>query len=490
MSHQPPFPRYGLRRRTVRGVVLTGVLLIVIDVVVLAQGLVVIRLLGPSAIGLYGIASAAALSVIAFKRVGIDEAFVAQEVDDEAHEFQLAFTLDFALAIIAALVICALAPVVGALWHDDRLVLLVVSLSYLPVAIALQAPTWIFFRRMDYGRQRGLQALQPAAALLVTVPLALAGIGVWSLVIGQAAGYATAILVGLRLSPYRLKLRFNREVARRYALFSAPILVTTAATVVILQGQTLAFKLHDGLAAVGFITLAMTITRYVDRADQVVTSSIYPAVCAIRGQSRLLEELFVKSNRATLLWVVPFSTGVVLFAPDVQHFILGSRWQPAAVLVQGMAVAAAIGQLGFNWFSFFRAHGDNRPVAIEASIGAAAFVCLAVPGLLINGVYGFLAGRIAGVLIVTAVRRRFIGQLLPGVRYIALVRPVLLPITIASAGTLGVRLLGWGSGRRLGEAVLELATFAVLYAASALCSERRLIIELVGAVRQALQPTH
>lgn len=479
----PTFPRHGLRRRTARGAVLTGVLLIVTDIVVLAQGLVVTRLLGPSAIGLYGIASAAAVAVIALKKVGIDEAFVAQEVDDEAREFQLAFTLDFALAVIAALVICALAPLIGAVWHDDRLVLLVVSLSYLPVAIALQAPTWIFFRRMDYGRQRGLQAVQPAAALVVTVALAVAGAGVWSMVIGQATGYAAAILVGLRLSPYRLKLRFDRRVARRYVLFSAPILVATAATVVILQGQTLVFKLHDGLAAVGFITLAVTLTRYVDRADQVVTSSLYPAICAIRGQSRLLEELFVKSNRATLLWVLPFSTGVVLFAPDVQHFILGSRWQPAVVLVQGMAVATAIGQLGFNWFSFFRAHGDNRPVAIEATIGAAGFLCLAVPGLLVDGVYGFLAGRIGGVIIVAAVRRHFVGRLLPGVRYVALVRPALLPIAIACAGTLGVRLVEWGSGRRLGEAVLELITFAVLYAASVLCSERQLITELVAAVR-------
>src|SRR5205814_432893 len=91
--------------------------------------------------------------------------------------------------------------------------------------------------------------------------------------------------------------------------------------------------------------------------------------------TRSLEELFVKSNRATLLWVLPFSGALVLFAPDIQRLLLGPRWHPAVVLVQGLAVATALAQLGFNWFAFYRAHGHNRPAAIEASLFMVVYVC-------------------------------------------------------------------------------------------------------------------
>ena len=94
---------------------------------------------------------------------------------------------------------------------------------------------------------------------------------------------------------------------------------------VLAQGQILAIKLHDGLAAAGFITLAVTLTRYIDRADQIITATIYPAICAIQNQREALRELYLKSNRATLMWVLPYGAGIVLFAPDLVHFVLGAQ---------------------------------------------------------------------------------------------------------------------------------------------------------------------
>ena len=77
---------------------------------------------------------------------------------------------------------------VAAVYDDDRLLALTAATAYLPLAFALQSPAWVFFRRMDYTRQRLLQAVVPVVAFAVTVPLAAAGVGVWSLVIGPAVG--------------------------------------------------------------------------------------------------------------------------------------------------------------------------------------------------------------------------------------------------------------------------------------------------------------
>ena len=63
------------------------------------------------------------------------------------------------------LIILALSPVIAAVYRDHQLLALMASLAYLPIAFALQAPLWVFFRRMDYRRQRSLQAIQPAGRL-------------------------------------------------------------------------------------------------------------------------------------------------------------------------------------------------------------------------------------------------------------------------------------------------------------------------------------
>jgi O-antigen/teichoic acid export membrane protein len=498
MSDLPPepderlgFPRSELRRRTLRGTVVTGAFLVLIDGLVLLQGLIVTRLLGPSQIGLYGVVSTTVISLIALKRVGIDEAFVQQEEANQEREFQYAFTLELGLSAVMALIILALSPVVAAVYRDSQLLPLMASLAYLPLAFALQSPLWVFFRRMDFGRQRMLQALQPLVGFLVTIPLAAAtDLGVWSLIIGQVAGYVVAVAAAVAASPYRMRLRYNRRVAARYLRFSAPVLLTVVSAMIIAQGSILAIKLNDGLAAAGFITLAVTLTRYIDRADQIVTATIYPAICAIQGQRRALQELYVKSNRATLMWVLPYAVGLVLFAPDLVKFVLGPSWEPAVVLLQGLAIVGALTQLGFNWFSFFRAHGDTRPPAVEAAAGALAFLLLAIPGLLADGFDGFVYGRIAGALIVLGVRGLYTRRLLPDARFWLLIEPSLLSIGVATAAALGLRAVLWGGGRPLAQAIAEVAVFIGVYLLLALRRERELVFELLGAVRASRGGAH
>jgi PST family polysaccharide transporter len=307
---------------------------------------------------------------------------------------------------------------------------------------------------------------------------------VWSLIIGQVAGYLVAVAAAVAASPYRLAIRLDRAVARRYLRFSGPIVIATVAAMVLAQGQILAVKLHDGLTGAGYITLAVTLTRYVDRADQIITATIYPAICAIQGQRDALRELYLKSNRATLLWVLPYAVGLVLFAPDLVHFVLGARWQPAVVLLQGLAATGAITQLGFNWFSFFRAHGDTGPPAVEAVAGTVAFLVLGVGGLLLDGFNGFVLGRIGAALVALGVRLAYTRRLLGGVRLDQIVSPTVIPILLASTAALAVRLARWGEQRSALQAAVELVLFAGAYGLIAARRERALLLELLGALRR------
>lgn len=477
------FPRPELRRRTARGAIVNGLFLGGAEALVLLQGLIVTVLLGPKAIGLYGIVTTTAMTIVALKRIGIDEAFVQQSEQGQEEEFQRAFTLELALSAAFTLAIAASAPLVSSVYGDDRLLWLTLAVAYLPLAFALQAPTWIFFRRMDFVRQRLLQAIVPVVTFCVTVPLAASGVGVWSLVIGPLAGNLAGTAAAIAVSPYRLKLRFDREARKRYFAFSWPIFVNAVALLVVQQGQVLAFDLDGGLAAAGYITLAFTLTRYADRADQIVATTIFPAICAVRDRLSTLEELFVKSNRLTMMWALPFCAGFVLFAPDLVHLILGEKWEPAIVLLQGLAAAAAIQQVGYNWFSFYRAVGQSRPQAVESGVMAATFAGLAIPGLVAWGPPGFVWGRIAGALAMLAVRRHFVRRLLPRVELLTLGLRGLAPVAAAAAVTLGARLVLWGGERTPVQAVAELVLFVVLCALVTWLVERPLLREVAREAR-------
>src|SRR6202011_556170 len=94
-----------------------------------------------------------------------------------------------------------------------------VSLLMIPAGV-LQFPLWIHYRRMEFVRQRSLQAIAPIVDFAVTVALAIAGAGYWSLIIGVLAGNWATALVVLHRSPYRLALRYDRGTMRQYIRFS------------------------------------------------------------------------------------------------------------------------------------------------------------------------------------------------------------------------------------------------------------------------------
>jgi len=478
------FPADELRRRTSRGALLNGAFVGGAELLLVAQGIVVTAILGPEAIGLYGAVSATAVTITGLKRVGIDEEFVRQAEGEQEEEFQRAFTLDLSLSVVLAFVIAAAAPFVALAYGDDRLLALTLAVSYLPVAFSLQSPTWIFFRRMDFMRQRVLQAIVPVVTVAVTVPLAVAGVGVWSLVIGPFVANATAAAAAIAVSPYRLRIRWDRVAASRYLHFSWPIFVSVLAMLIVLQGQVLAFDLAEGLAAAGYITLAATLTRYADRVDRILAATIYPAICAVQDRPATLAELFAKSNRLALAWVVPFCGGLVLFAPDLIEFVLGDEWEPAVGLLQGLAVAAGLQQLGYNWFSFYRAAGNPRPQAVESVVMVGSFLLLAVPGLFAWGFDGFVAGRIAGVLMMLGVRRHFVRGLLPGVGLARLGLRAIAPVAIAAAAVVLVRLAISGD-REPAQAIAEIVLFTGVSGALTWIFERGLLNEAGGYLRRA-----
>jgi O-antigen/teichoic acid export membrane protein len=477
------FPRDELRRRTVRGGLVNALFLGGGEALVLLQGLIVIALLQPSDIGVYGIVTTTAMTIVQLRRVGIDEAFVRQDEEHQEEEFQRAFTIELGIGLAFSVALLVLAPLVALAYGDDRLLALMIAVAYLPTGFALQAPTWIFFRRMDFVRVRALQALIPLATFAVTVPLAAATGSVWSLVIGPAVGNTVAIVAGLAISPYRLRIRVpDRATRRRYLGFSWPILVSSGALLVVQQGQVFAFDMDGGLAAAGYITVAWTLTRYADRADQIIATTIYPAIVVVRDQAQTLREIFLKSNRVALMWVLPFCAGLILFAPDLVEFVLGGKWRPAVVLIQGLAGAAAIQQLGYNWFSFYRARGESRPQAVESAVMVASFLGLAIPGLFVWGFDGFVWGRIASAVLVVAVRSHYVRRLLPGVSLLALGARAAAPV-LGAAALVGLVRLAVGGDRPLGQAVAELVLFLGATAALTWLSERQLLREVVGQAR-------
>ncbi|MGH2841681.1 MAG: oligosaccharide flippase family protein, partial [Solirubrobacteraceae bacterium] len=471
-----------LRGHAARGVIINGAFTTGLTFLGFARGFIVAALLTPAQFGIWGILATALITLQWLKQAGVGDKYIQQDEADQELAFQKAFTLELIVNAVLVVVLAIVVVLLTIAYGQDELLAPGFALIAVLPAMTLQAPLWILYRRLHFARQRALQAIDPVVAFVVTIVLAATGAGYWSLIIGAIAGAWAAALAILAVSPYRLRLRFDRPTARSYVGFSTPLVVATASGIVIGHSSLLVAESAVGLAAAGAAALAASVSILTNRVDDMITATLYPAVCAVRDKTELLYESFVKSNRLALMWAMPFGLSLTLFAPDLVNFALGEKWQPAIELLQVFGAIAALGHLGFNWAAYFRARGDTVPVAVAAVVTAVVFVALVIPLTYAEGLTGLAISIVVANAAGFAVRAFYLVRLFPGKPFARLALRALAPAVPAVGIVLLARVIESGE-RTAGTAIAEMVAYLVVFAAATWALERDLIREALGYLR-------
>ena len=96
-----------------------------------------------------------------------------------------------------------------------------------------------------------------------------------------------------------------------------------------------------------------------------------------------------------------------------------------------------------------------------------------------------MAGRLGCTACLLAVRSVYVHRLLPGVRLFGIAARAAVPVLVASAPVLAVRLALWGGERTLAQALGELALWIAGLALATRRIEGGLLAELRGYLRPA-----
>lgn len=468
-----------LRTRAARGTLINTTFEVGIGLLGLLKGFVLAGFLTRSDYGIWGVIVVSLSTLVWLKQAGIGDKYVQQDDADQELAFQHAFTLELILTLACVALIALVLPLLVAIYGLPQLVAPSLVIAGALLISVWQSPQWIYYRRMEFGRQRALTAVDPVVGFVVSVALAAAGAGYWAFVIGLAAGAAASAAVSSWRSPLKIRWRYEPRALRRYTSFSGPLLVAGLATSVMTWSAVIAAKLHLGVAAVGVIALASNISAFTDRVDQLVTGALYPAVCAVRDRTELLYESLVKSNRLALMWAIPFGVGVTLFCSDLVRFVIGERWRPAVTVLQVYGAVAAINHIAFNWTAYFRALGRTRPIAVAAVWMTISFLAVGLPLLEVDGLRGFAIGIAVQAFVGVALRAYYLEKLFNGFDFLRHAARSLLPTVPALAAVLALRALE-PRGHTLALALAELASYLLITAIATWHFESGLIREALA----------
>jgi PST family polysaccharide transporter len=225
-----------------------------------------------------------------------------------------------------------------------------------------------------------------------SVALALAGFGVWALVLGHLAGVVVSVVLAWIVVKWRPRLAFDRDLTRSLLAFGLPLFLVDLIYVVTGNIDYLIVGRVLGAAALGIYTLAYRIPELlVLGVVSVLSRTMFPAFTKARDSIASLRRGFAASIRYVVIFTTPICVGLFVVAEPLVLVMLGPDWLEAVPVLRVLAAFAWVRSLMSNDGDVYKALG--KP-GFLARITGLRLVIL-VPALLIATPYGLVAVAIA-----------------------------------------------------------------------------------------------
>lgn len=400
----------------------------------LVGSLVLGHLLAPNEFGLVAIATVAVTTLMAATETGMNTALVQATVREQDH-YDVAWTIGLFRGVAVCLVLVLAAPLIAALFGDERAVFLVRLMAFLPLITSIASP-----RQADLIRELKFSKLATIAisAACVDTGIAIAfapSVGGAAIVIGKLAGASTTTIASYLAAPHRPRIRPNYSSARDLVAFGRwmfAIGMTGVATdlfMKVLVARRLSvtdlgmFSMSDKLAE--------TPSQF---ANEAIGGVAFPLYARLREDPSRMQTVFRAHLTGLMFFLLPATALLIALAQPLQERILGVRWEGAALLMVLLTLGFLL-EFVFNAIYFLlQALGAGaRLYAVELT----QYVTLIAMVSLLAGPFGLLgigAARIITAVVVVAAGLKAIA---PDLRRIALriARPgLLLGILAAVAG--------------------------------------------------------
>ncbi len=299
------------------------------------------RLLSPTEFGVYalGMAIVGAVNMILFQGFG-DGLIQAERLDDEATS--TAFWTNMGLAAAMVGLLQALAYVSTALFHEPLLAPVIQWLSLLCVPRALVSIHSALFRRTLDLRIFAIRTILGAVAGGLTgVALALAGAGVWALVVSQFVQSVLVAIVMWRATDWRPRFLFSRAAFLKLFGFSRHFMAASVISSCIDDLGSVLVGLNMNLVAVGYYSVSLRVMRaliiLVMTPLQLVMMPALSRIAHDRGRFGAAYSEMVLM--ASTVWL-PAAASLGLAAPALIPLVFGPQWAGAGGVLQAMSFVA------------------------------------------------------------------------------------------------------------------------------------------------------
>ncbi|MES2445343.1 MAG: lipopolysaccharide biosynthesis protein [Pseudomonadota bacterium] len=310
------------------------------QIITWASTFLVIRILSPSDYGLFAMTQVVLVLLNMLNGYGLASALVRRPQADRHAQRQL-FGMLILLNVVLGTAQFAAAPYAAAYYRQPVVadLLRVQALLYLATPF-IALPYALLSREMDFRRQAQVNLVSALAGAFAALGGALAGFGVWTLVLAPIALFATRA-IGMTWAARSLMwpsfdFRGAGDIARYGGVMAAGQVFwfLQSQADVFIAGRT--FSPHElGIYTTSLFLTQIFVSKFVPPLNEVAFS----AYARMQHDAGAVAAAFVKSARIIMVVGLPFYLGLAATARPLVEVVLGPKWAEAAPIVHWLALA-------------------------------------------------------------------------------------------------------------------------------------------------------
>lgn len=301
------------------------------------------RLIGPESYGLMGMAALLTTFLYNFRDLGTASAII-QRPDVSGRLLSSLFWVNVSLGLLLSLITLAIAEPAARFFHEPRLEAILQALS---PSFFLSSSGMVHYamlnREMSFDKLAWSDLISALAGYAISIPCALTGFGVWSLVFANLANALAATVMYWYFLRWRPAWEFDRVEIRSVGGFSLNLAGFWAVNYFSRNADNLIVGRSLGSRQLGYYQMAYNLMVYpIQNISYVIAQVLFPAFSKIQHNNDSFRSAYVRSSMLIGFITFPMMAGLCVLADPFVRAVLGSRWIPAIILIQILAPVGLI----------------------------------------------------------------------------------------------------------------------------------------------------
>lgn len=401
--------------------------------------MILAALLTPADFGLVAISTLVIALANILVDLGFGKAVIQNKTNvDEYASISMWFSLVMSIGIY--LLIWVASPWISGLYHNDKLVNVVrVSALSLPLAALTVVPKALLRRNMQFNRLFWVNSSFLVIQAVASVILAVAGLGVWSMILGQLIGIFISSVIVWATVNWRPKFVWSWEIVKIQLKFSIWIMFSSFQAWLFQYADNAIAGIFLGVSAMGVYTLGFNIAILVPAFIIAALNDVaYPAFCKLQGDATEVGRSLVNLQRITGAILFPITFGISAISSPVIELLYGNKWQGLGTVLSILVIMPG---LAYLWNLNESAYISVGKPDIFTKLSAVSLILL-LPLLWLTapqGLYIFTIARFAGAMLLP-LGNMLIGARSLGLNFIKQIKSLALPFLAALAMFIAVTL--------------------------------------------------